>query len=47
MADLARKGIPGEAGHVFGEALILLVQWKGGAERAVFISQRLRFGWSN
>ena len=34
MADLARKGIPGEAGHVFGEALILLVQWKGGAERS-------------
>ena len=32
MADLARKGIPDEAGHVFGEALILLVQWKGGAE---------------
>jgi hypothetical protein len=23
---------PDEAGHVFGEALILLVQWKGGAE---------------
>jgi hypothetical protein len=32
MADLARKGISDEAGHVFGEALILLVQWKGGAE---------------
>ena len=32
MADLARKGIPDEAGHVFGEALILLVEWKGGAE---------------
>jgi hypothetical protein len=32
MADDPSKGIPNEASDAFGEALILLVQWKGGAE---------------
>jgi hypothetical protein len=32
MASTSGKPIPDEAGHVFGEALILLVQWKGGAD---------------
>jgi hypothetical protein len=32
MADDPSKGIPNEASDAFGEALILLVQCKGGAE---------------
>jgi hypothetical protein len=32
MADLPGKGISDEASHAFDEALILLFQWKGGAE---------------
>jgi hypothetical protein len=32
MADDPSKGIPNEASDAFGEALILLIQWKGGAE---------------
>jgi hypothetical protein len=37
-------GIPDEAGHVFGEALILLVQRKGGADEptVLFDGQLLR-----
>jgi hypothetical protein len=48
MADLARKGIPDEAGHVFGEALILLVQWKGGAEEPTVMldGQLLRISYA-
>jgi hypothetical protein len=44
LANLARKGIPDEAGHVFGEALILLVQWKGGAEEPTSCSTASSFG---
>jgi hypothetical protein len=32
MASTSGKPIPDEAVHVFGEAPILLVQWKGGAD---------------
>jgi hypothetical protein len=32
MASTPRKAIPGEASHAFGEAMILLVQWRGGAD---------------
>jgi hypothetical protein len=32
MTGVSGKGIPDEASHVFGEALILLIQWKGGAD---------------
>jgi hypothetical protein len=32
MAKVSDKGIPDEARHAFGEAMILLVQWKGGAD---------------
>jgi hypothetical protein len=32
MTDVPGKGIPDEASHVFGDALILLIQWKGGAD---------------
>jgi hypothetical protein len=32
MASTPGKPIANEASHVFGEALILLVQWKGGAD---------------
>ena len=32
MATTPDKPIPDDASHVFGEALILLIQWKGGAD---------------
>jgi hypothetical protein len=32
MADDPSKSIPNDASDAFGEALILLIQWKGGAE---------------
>jgi hypothetical protein len=32
MASTSGKPIPDEESHVFGEALILLIQWKGGAD---------------
>jgi hypothetical protein len=32
MSSIPYKPIPADASHVFGEALILLVQWKGGAD---------------
>jgi hypothetical protein len=32
MADPAGKGIPDKASDAFGEALILLIQWRGGAD---------------
>jgi hypothetical protein len=37
MASTSGKPIPDEAGHVFGEALILLVQWKGGADEPTVV----------
>jgi hypothetical protein len=42
MASTSGKPIPDEAGHVFGEALILLVQWRGGAEEPTLDGQLLR-----
>jgi hypothetical protein len=32
MSSIPDEPIPADASHVFGEALILLVQWRGGAD---------------
>jgi hypothetical protein len=32
MAEASGKPISAEASHAFGEAMILLIQWKGGAD---------------
>jgi hypothetical protein len=37
MPDVPGKPIPPDASHIFGEALILLVQWRGGAEEPTVI----------
>jgi hypothetical protein len=32
MANVPNRGIPDKANDAFGEALILLIQWRGGAD---------------